>query len=593
MKSLAFTILAALLVMFFLLLPQPEVPPANTQTATTAAELTENSFILGPVRLFDGERWRDERFVEIRDGRVQQLYLDKPDSALPLIAGNNQWLLPGLIDSHVHAWGDALEQALNFGVTTVLDMFGDQQFLAAHKASRSSTAQTNQADIYGAGTLVTAAKGHGTQYGRAIPVIERPEQATEFVAARLAEGSDFIKIVYTSAKALRRFRPSIDLATLQAVIEAAKAQGVLAVVHIADLPSAEEALAAGADGLVHSFFSEPVSDKLLKLMASEQRFIIPTMIVMEGMLAGSINEELLLNAPPAALTAAAISSLTERFNHSPIPSDRYQLLANNTRQLADAGILLLAGSDAPNPNTAHGVSLIVEMVLLQRAGVPVLQVLQSATSAPAQAFGLKEAGYLRPGYKADMVLLGNDPMADLTTLLAPAAIWKNGWHHQPSLPAKITGLSRGLIADFSADLAARSGGFAASSDSMMQGKSSAAIRVQQGVLEVEGVTRPGFAYPWAGVAWQTGSSIESGSDFSDIATIQFKIRGTAGEYRLDAFSAGSFMPVSHRFTVSADWQTIEVPLSAFNGLNTEAVSMLLWNGPQGEFQFGLDDITLD
>lgn len=592
MKSLAFTILAALLVMFFLLLPQPEVSPANTRTAATAAELTENSFILGPVRLFDGERWRDERFVEIRDGRVQQLYLDKPDSALPLIAGNNQWLLPGLIDSHVHVWGDALEQALNFGVTTVLDMFGDQQFLAAQKASRSSTVQTNQADIYGAGTLVTAPRGHGTQYGRAIPVIERPEQATEFVAARLAEGSDFIKIVYTSAKALRRFRPSIDLATLQAVIEAAKAQDVLAVVHIADLPSAYEAIAAGADGLVHSFFSEPVSDELLQLMASEQRFIIPTMTVMEGMLAGSINEELLLNAPPAALTAAAISSLTERFSHSPIPADRYQLLANNTKQMADAGILLLAGSDAPNPNTAHGVSLIVEMVLLQRAGVPVLQVLQSASSAPAKAFGLSQVGYLRPGYKADMVLLAQDPMADLTTLLAPQAIWKNGWLHQPELPAETAKMAGGLIADFNTGLSAHSGGFAASSDSMMQGNSSAEIVVQQGVLAVEGVIRPGFAYPWAGVAWQTGNNIESGSDFSNISVIRFNIRGTPGQYRLDAFSAGSFMPISHRFTVSADWRTIEVPLSAFNGLNTDAVSMLLWNGPQGEFSFELDEITL-
>ena len=242
MKSLVFTLMVALLVGFFLLLPQPQqvLAPARLAMAATPAELTDNSFMLGPVKLFDGEKWRDERFVEIKNGRVQQLYLDKPDSTLPWVDGNNQWLIPGLIDSHVHAWGDALEQALNFGVTTVLDMFGDHQFLAAQKAARASTAQTNKADIYGAGTLVTATNGHGTQYGREIPVIAAPAQASEFVAARLAEGSDFIKIVYTSDKALRRFRPSIDLATLTAVITAAKAQGVLAVVHIADLPSAGE-----------------------------------------------------------------------------------------------------------------------------------------------------------------------------------------------------------------------------------------------------------------------------------------------------------------------------------------------------------------
>ncbi|WP_372624784.1 amidohydrolase family protein [Arsukibacterium sp.] len=595
MKSLVIMLIAALLVVFFLLLPQPqqETGPAPIPKAASPAELTDNSFILGPVQLFDGEKWREERFIEITNGRVQQLYLEKPDTALPWVDGNSQWLIPGLIDAHVHAWDDALQQALNFGVTTVLDMFGDHQFLATQKAARASTPQTNKADIYGAGTLVSAAKGHGTQYGRAIPVIERPEQATKFVADRLAEGSDFIKIVYTSDKALRRFRPSIDLATLTAVIAAAKAQGVLAVVHIADLPSAEEAIAAGADGLVHSFFSESVSNTLLQQMAGGQRFIIPTMTVMEGMLANKINEELLLNAPPAALTPAAISSLTERFNPSLIPSDRYQLLVNNTKQMADAGILVLAGSDAPNPNTAHGVSLIIEMVLLQRAGVPVLQVLQSASSAPTRAFGLENVGYLRPGYKADMLLLASDPMAGLTTLLAPQAIWKNGWLHQPELPAETAKIAAGLVADFTTDLSARSGGFAASSDSMMQGKSSAEISMQQGVLQVTGVTRPGFSYPWAGVAWQTSSSIESGSDVSDIKGIRFRILGTPGEYRLDAFSAGSFMPVSHRFAVTADWQTIVAPFSVFKGLNTEAVAMLIWNGPEGEFQFELDDITLE
>ncbi|WP_052749007.1 amidohydrolase family protein [Arsukibacterium ikkense] len=589
MKAIVIIGTAALLLMFFVLLPQPHAPlPASS----AAAELDSNSFVLGPVRLFDGEQWRDERYIEVRDGRVSQLHLAKPDSQLPLIDGNNQWLIPGLIDGHVHAWGDALQQALNFGVTTVLDMFGDHQFLVAQKAARAGTERTTQADIYGAGTLVTAPKGHGTQYGMAIPVIDAPEQASDFVAQRLAEGSDFIKIVYTSPKALQRFAPSIDLATLQAVITAAKVQGVLAVVHIADSPSAQEAIAAGADGLVHSFFSAPVSAELLQRMAAEQRFIIPTMTVMEGMIVQQINDELLLQAPPPQLTPAAISSLQQRFGNGLIPKQRYQLLARNTEQMADAGVLLLAGSDAPNPNTAHGVSLLVEMVLLQRAAVPTLQVLQSATSAPAKAFGLTEVGYLRSGFKADMLLLSQDPMQQLTTLLQPAAIWKNGWRHQVKLPAANPAISAGLIADFANDVTARSGALAASSDSMMQGRSSAEMRWQQGVLQINGATRPGFAYPWAGVAWQTADSMETGSNFSGITGIQFRIRGTPGQYRLDAFSAGSFMPLSQHFAVTADWQTIEVPLAAFNGLNTEAVSMLLWNGPQGEFQFELDNIKL-
>ncbi|WP_019676175.1 amidohydrolase family protein [Arsukibacterium perlucidum] len=593
MKTLVFIGTAVLLALVFMLLPQPDATYQLKPAATAASDVSSNSFVLGPVKLFDGQQWREERYVEVRAGRVSQLHLDKPDSELPLIDGNNQWLMPGLIDGHVHAWGDALQQALDFGVTTVLDMFGDHQFLLAQKAARAGTERTKQADIYGAGTLVTAPKGHGTQYGMAIPVIENPVQASKFVSDRLAEGSDFIKIVYTSAKALRRFSPSIDLATLQAVIAAAKEQGVLAVVHIADLPSAEEAIAAGADGLVHSFFSEPVSAELLQLMADEQRFIIPTMTVMEGMIVNQINDELLLQAPPAQLTAAAISSLQQRFGNFQIPQERYQVLATNTAKMAGAGILLLAGSDAPNPNTAHGVSLLVEMVLLQRAGVSGLQVLQSATSAPAKAFGLTDVGYLRPGYKADMLLLSQDPMTELTSLLTPAAIWKNGWLHQPELPAKSTAVTAGLVADFNTGLTARSGGFAASSDSMVQGKSSAEISVQQGVLKVTGTTRPGFAYPWAGVAWQTAASIDTGSDFSEITRIKFNIRGTPGQYRLDAFTVGSWMPSSQPFTVTEDWQAVTLPLAGFRALDMSAVNVLSWIGPAGSFEFEIAIIELE
>jgi hypothetical protein len=123
----------------------------------------------------------------------------------------------------VHAWGGALEDNLARGVTTVLDMFGDPRFLAQHKPARTSTEFSNQADLFGAGLLMTAPKGHGTQYGIQVSTLNHPDQALPLVNERIKKGSDFIKIVYTDEDANYVHAPSISKAELKASIEAAHA----------------------------------------------------------------------------------------------------------------------------------------------------------------------------------------------------------------------------------------------------------------------------------------------------------------------------------------------------------------------------------
>ena len=83
-------------------------------------------FAVRDVRLFDGERVVEAATVVVRQGRVVAAGAGVAAPAdLPAIDGRGRTLLPGLIDAHVHTWGDALAETLNFGVTTVLDMFSD------------------------------------------------------------------------------------------------------------------------------------------------------------------------------------------------------------------------------------------------------------------------------------------------------------------------------------------------------------------------------------------------------------------------------------------------------------------------------------
>ncbi|MBA2302790.1 MAG: hypothetical protein H0W08_09170 [Acidobacteria bacterium] len=108
-------------------------------------------------------------------------------------------------------------------------------------------------------------KGHGTQFGLPIPTIESPSQAPAFVDARIAEGSAYIKIVYDAGDAYNISLPSIDETVLRAVVAAARARGKLAIVHVGSRRAAETAIAAGANGLVHTFGDELPPAQLVRL----------------------------------------------------------------------------------------------------------------------------------------------------------------------------------------------------------------------------------------------------------------------------------------------------------------------------------------
>lgn len=607
---------------FFSLLPEPALQ-ATSQTEPApkrlGSDIAANSFVMGPVEIFDGEQFSTARqYVEIEDGFIKQISQQNPAPNKPLVNTNGQTLLPGLIDAHVHAFGDALTRQSQYGVTTVLDMFTQPVVLQAAKPLRSETSQSNQADLWSAGILATAPKGHGTEYGMQIPVITGPEQALEFVKARKAEGSDYLKIVYQSAKAPRRLMPSIDQATLIALVNAAHAEQMLAVVHIQDQQSALDAARAGADGLVHGFFESRIQDALLTELKNRDIFVIPTMAVHEAMSRHTANEKWLLNDSRIELDAVSRSNLAKSFSQFNIPASLYDNMMANTAAMQQHGIRLFAGTDAPNPGTAHGISLSVELLLLQEAGLSVEAALRAATSLPATAFSLPERGFIKVGMRADLLLVENGH--DLLTLTRPLQVWKNGYARlgtEPTQASTAKALTLGTLADFSQSEMPNQGlAVSATSDEMMHGSSVAKLTWHSdGYVQVHGNLSMDSQFPWAGVSYLPGASFEQGANFQQGSSISFDLRisataqgkstsaadiaapKTAGaastQIQLMIFTNGSMQPELRTLTINDTWQSHSLKLSELSQTDTSQINMLLWSAKQpGDFSFDIDNIKL-
>ena len=573
------------------------------------------------VRVFDGERMHAKRSVLFDGATIVNADFKGAVSAATLIVdGAGRTLMPGMIDSHVHAYLHH-ELPVLFGVTTQVDMFTGVQIMQQVSKKMKEGSNSTEADLFSAGTLATAPGGHGTEYGMTIPTLSTPEEAQAWVDARIAEGSHFIKIVMEEGGSYRNFK-TLDLATVTALIKAAHLRGKLAVVHISNIKDARAALEAGADGLVHLFVGRDIEaaemTSLVKLAKARKAFVVPTFSVLESMaglketdVMGDINLMALLNKDQTA-------PLDTTYGRKP---DLALLAAPKalTVALHKAGVTVLAGTDAGNSGTQHGISMHHELASLVQAGLTPLQALASATSQPARAFKLGLRGRIAKGYKADLLLVDGDPSTDISATRRIVTVWKDGVDATPLRTAQLAKVVEerkpktqaalvlpvdGRISLFTKEkLASPIGmGWMPATDNFMGGKSTVKLDLleadaeagAQAALAVNANVVEGFAYPWAGLTFMPGKQPMAAADLSAAKVIRFKVRGDGNRYSLTVMQKGSNMPASVPFTAEAVWREVAIPFSAFKGLDASMITMIAFNaGPRpGTYAFQIADVRL-
>lgn len=566
------------------------------------------------VRVFDGERVHERRSVLFDKGVIVDAdYRGAAPAGSRVVSGQGRTLLPGFIDAHTHAFRFH-ELPVLFGVTTQIDMFTDVAQMKQAKQAMAEGRNQAHADLFSAGTLVTAPGGHGTQFGIKIPTITHPGEAQAFVDARIAEGSDFIKIVMEGGYG---FKP-LDLATAKAVIEAAHKRGKMAVVHIGTEKDARAVLEAGADGLVHLFPGESADAAgLAKLARAKRAFVIPTFGVLESM-AAYRGDELLANPAFASLLCKdAQAPLKARYGQEARPA---MLVAPKlvTAAMVKAGVPVLAGTDAGNPGTQYGISMHREVAALVEAGLTPVQALAAATSVPARAFKLGQRGRIATGYKADLLLVDGNPAADILATRRIVEVWKDGEsanglrearREQVARAVVAAGQSKGIalpadgrISLFSVQrLGSPFGmGWGPSTDSFAGGKSTVKLTPQAALpdgqvpLAIDATVAPGLPFAWSGLAFMPAAQPMQPVDLSAARMVRFKVRGDGKRYQFMAMSQGVQIPGAKSFTAGPEWAEVTVPFGELKGIDPAAITMLGFNaGPQpGDYHFEIADVRL-
>lgn len=393
------------------------------------AQPTEQAIVFRNVDVFDGARMIRGTNVVVRDGMIRAV---GPDAVVrPLakvIDGKGKTLLPGLFDAHTHLGlmnGEQfLRDALDFGITTELEMWGSDASLALRKRLAADPSM-DVADLRTAGVGVTVPKGHPTQMGGPpFPTLAAGDDVEAFVEARIAEGSDYIKIIYEHAF------PTLTKQQLEDVVAAAHRRNKLVVVHATTQRDARDAIAAGADGLVHIFADSPPEPDFAQFAAAHQVFVIPTLSVIE-MVTGNSTTPWWQEVPQVSryLTISMRRSLEMKFPAGFGANRKFAHAQAAVAALHGAGVSILAGTDAPAPGLAHGVSLHRELELLVSSGLSPLAALTSATSLSARAFGLRDRGRVASGFRADLLLVNGDPTVDIGVTRDIVGIWKFGVAH--------------------------------------------------------------------------------------------------------------------------------------------------------------------
>jgi imidazolonepropionase-like amidohydrolase len=373
------------------------------------------------------------------------------------IDGSGRFLVPGLIDLHVHPGArggptynaadytrERLEENLNtyvyFGVTSVRSMGTDRQAaFDIRKVERDGTLLT--ARLFTAGRGFTAPGGHPSQeVGNVVIQTDSPEEARHQVDTLATQQVDAIKIWVDD---LGRTSPKVKPAVIDAIIDQARKYSIPVTAHIYSLADTEYLVQAGAAGFLHMIQDTEEIDPAFIAKLRDLRIVFaPTLVRQELDWLYTEHPELLddpdvtrsLDSDVIAADKAAAR------NQHPTAAGRqdYERAKRNTRRLAAGGVLIGVGSDGGSALDFPGAMTHREIQLLVESGLSPMDAIVAATRNGGTALRkADELGTIEPGRRADLILVTANPLEDVRNLRKIDRVMLNGeWVDRAALKLK-------------------------------------------------------------------------------------------------------------------------------------------------------------
>ncbi len=418
------------------------------------------TFLIQGARIFVGEgKVIETGSVLVKKGKIEAVFEGSAPSAdslkATLIEASGKTLLPGLIDIHVHLGAPAgiyasqqdylpdklmpraLAACLYSGVTTVKSV-GDALDNSLKLRASIASGERLGASLFTCGPMFTTEGGHGTEFFEGMPeamktmalaqwvrLPKSQEEARQQVRELKSAGVDGIKGILEAGLAGQLFN-RLDFATLQAAVGEARNQGLPVVVHTGNSQDIADALKARANGVEHGSARDRIPNELLAQMAKAGVAYDPTLAVAEAFSVLGSGAERLLNH---SLVRQVVSATLIETTRKGLRSDRMMALRvrlkpfgagleqgkENLRRAHQAGVLLVAGSDAGNLLVFHGPALHRELQLWVSAGIPPAAALQAATYNAARLLHAEaHVGSIQKGRDADLLLVDGNPLEDIT-----------------------------------------------------------------------------------------------------------------------------------------------------------------------------------
>jgi imidazolonepropionase-like amidohydrolase len=377
----------------------------------------------GTVVDADGEREAD---VHIEEGEITAVETDSgtPDSTdAEEVDVSRKYVCPGLIDAHVHLMldgrpdpGSTTDQsefelayraaancraALDAGVTTVRDL-GAPGTLALDAGRLVKEGVIDGPRVLACGKNVVMTGGHGNWFGREA---DGKGEVKKAVRERLARGAEVVKCMATGGVLTEGAvigAPELDVEELETLVETANAKRVPTAAHAHGTEGMRNAVQAGITSIEHGTFMDR---EVAELMADRGTYWVPTASAFRGILD---NSEAGIPEWAVAKAQQAAEAFADTFEHA-----------------SAAGVPVAMGTDAGTPFNFH-CEIPRELEFMVEFGLSPANALEAATATAADLLGLDDVGKVENGYRADLVVLPENPVEDVSAWQEPEEILKAG-----------------------------------------------------------------------------------------------------------------------------------------------------------------------